>query len=117
VAVAGEPGLDHATVLAVAHQVAVLIRRDGDGRMLTAAEVAVRFNVERGWVYAHAEELGVIRIGDGPRPRLRFDPALVAQRLVSAPGRVPAAKPSNPLRADVPLLPIKRSRRRRLAQQ
>jgi integrase len=48
--------------------------------LLTAADVAWRFNVDRSWVYAHARELGVVRIGDGPRPRLRFDPAVIAQR-------------------------------------
>ena len=48
--------------------------------MLTAAQVAARFNVDRGWVYAHAAELGVVRLGEGPRARLRFDPAVVAQR-------------------------------------
>jgi hypothetical protein len=54
----------------------VLLRRPAepaDG-LLTAAQVAARFNVDRGWVYAHAEQLGVVRLGDGPRPRLRFDP-------------------------------------------
>jgi hypothetical protein len=120
VAVAGEPALDRATILAVANQVAALLRRDddGDGTMLTAAQVARRFNVERSWVYAHAEELGVVRLGDGPRPRLRFDPAVVARRLVAAPGRVPAPRTSTSRKADVPLLPINGSRRRRrLAQQ
>ena len=51
-----------------------------DERLLTASEVAARFSVDRSWVYAHARELGVVRIGDGPRPRLRFDPAVVTQR-------------------------------------
>ena len=82
--------------------------------MLTAAQVAARFNVDRGWVYAHAAELGVVRLGDGPRARLRFDPAVVAQRLAVAPGRVSASSTHMPVRGDVPLLPIKRSRRRTL---
>lgn len=115
-AAASEPALDDATIRAVAHQVAVLLRRDGDGTMLMAAQVAARFNVERSWVYAHADELGVVRLGDGPRPRLRFDAAVVAQRLATAPGRIPAGRTSISAEAHVPLLPIRRSRRRRLAQ-
>jgi len=48
---------------------------------LTAAEVAEWWGVERSWVYAHADELGVRRLGTGPRPRLRFEPEEVAERL------------------------------------
>jgi len=111
-----ELGVDRATVLTVAREVAVLLQRSGgaESGMLTAAQVAARLNVDRGWVYAHAAELGVVRLGDGPRPRLRFDPAVVAQRLVAAPGRISAGRTYMPETADVPLLPIKRSRRRRL---
>lgn len=115
VAVARDPALDHAAILAVAREVAVLLRHSSEpaGRLLTAAQVAARFNVDRGWVYAHAEELGVVRLGSGPRPRLRFDPAIVAQRLVTSRGRIATARPSNTLRSDLPLLPINRSSRRR----
>jgi hypothetical protein len=111
-----DSGVDPATVLSVAREVAVLLRRSGSAEpgMLTAAHVAARFNVDRGWVYAHAAELGVVRLGEGPRARLRFDPAVVAQRLAAAPGRVSASRTYLPVTADVPLLPIKRSRRRRL---
>jgi hypothetical protein len=108
--------LDRAAVLTVAREVAVLLRRSSGAEtgMLTAAQVAARFNVDRGWVYAHSAELGVVRLGEGPRARLRFDPAVVAQRLVAAPGRVSASPTCMPVKGDVPLLPIKRSRRRRL---
>lgn len=41
-------------------------------RRVDAAELARRRAVERDWVYAHARELGAIRLG-GPRGRLRFD--------------------------------------------
>jgi hypothetical protein len=112
VAVAREPELDRATILAVAREVSALLRRSpvaGDAP-LTAAEVADRLNVERSWVYGHADELGVIRLGDGPRPRLRFDPAIVAQRLVAAPGRISPAPASTDVKGGVPLLPIKRRR-------
>ena len=40
---------------------------------LTPAAVALRFGVSRTWVYAHANELGAVRMGIGRKPRLRFD--------------------------------------------
>src|SRR5687767_3734536 len=50
--------------------------------LIDAAEVARRYGVSRGWVYEHAVELGAIRLGDGRvRPRLRFDPTTLAERL------------------------------------
>jgi ATP-dependent exoDNAse (exonuclease V) alpha subunit len=66
-----------------------------------------------GVVYAHADELGAIRLGDGPRPRLRFDPAAVTQRLQPRRGRVSAPLPSTPVGAGVPLHPIGPARPRR----
>src|SRR5437879_1092741 len=42
-------------------------------RLLTPAELAEWLSVARGWVYEHAEELGALRLGVGPRARLRFD--------------------------------------------
>jgi hypothetical protein len=112
VAVPREPAVDRATIHAVAREVAALLRHtdSGDDAVLTAAEVAIRFNVDRSWVYAHADELGVIRLGEGPRPRLRFDPAIVAQRLVAAPGRTSPGPLSTDGKGSVPLLPIKRPR-------
>jgi hypothetical protein len=50
---------------------------------LTASEVSKTYRVHRGWVYEHAQELGAIKIGDGQRPRLRFDPEQVARRLTA----------------------------------
>lgn len=75
--------------------------------LLTAAEVAARFSVDRGWVYAHANDLGVVKIGDGPRPRLRFDPAVVAQRQLP---RTPVGASPGEL---LPIKPSRRYRRRR----
>src|SRR3954454_11731132 len=52
--------------------------------LLDAAQVAERFGVSRSFVYEHAAELGAIRLGalgEGRRPRLRFDPAATAERL------------------------------------
>ena len=43
-----------------ARRVAALLGRAGQSpTLLTAAEVATRFGVERAWVYAHARELGL----------------------------------------------------------
>ncbi|HEY8809068.1 MAG TPA: hypothetical protein VIM28_03505 [Solirubrobacterales bacterium] len=52
-------------------------------RLMTAAEVARWWGIERSWVYAHAEELGAHKIGIGERPRLRFDPDEVSERIAA----------------------------------
>lgn len=59
-------------------------------KMLSPAEVSEHWGVSRVWVYRHAEELGVRRLGSGPRPRLRFDPEEIEERL-GAPRRFVAA--------------------------
>jgi len=59
-------------------------------RMISAAEVSQRWAVSRRWVYNHAEQLGARRLGSGARPRLRFDPDEVAERL-GAPRRLARA--------------------------
>ena len=46
-----------------------------------AAEIARLHGKTRSWVYEHAGELGAVRLGSGPRPRLAFSPARVAERL------------------------------------
>ncbi len=107
---------DHASLHALAREVAELLGRSTPAMaegLLTARQVAARFNVDRGWVYAHAADLGVIRLGNGPRPRLRFDPAVVAQRLVRPPASPAALRPDPRARAGAPLLPITPSRTRR----
>ena len=107
-----ESVLDHTSLEAIAREVAQLLGRDdqpGAHGLLTARQVAARFNVERSWVSAHAGELGVIRIGQGPRPRLRFDPAVVAQHLLARPARTAAAPSASHVTAGAPLLPIKQS--------
>jgi hypothetical protein len=73
-------------------------------RWLTAAEVARRFRVSPEWVRENAERLGALRLGDGPRPRLRFDPARVAEELSARSVRG---------RSDAPNSPSERVSRRR----
>jgi predicted DNA-binding transcriptional regulator AlpA len=91
-------------------------------RLLEASQLAHRLGVSREWVYEHATELGAITIGDGPKPRLRFDPevadAALARRRRSL-DPVPLTPPDAPARrrrpratASVPLLPVHAPRSR-----
>jgi hypothetical protein len=110
-----DSALDRAAMSSLAREVAQLLRHERPGdALMTAREVAARLNVERSWVYTHAEELGAVRIGSGPRPRLRFDPAVIEQRLLPARGRSSGTSVLNRLGADVALLPIRPARGRTL---
>jgi hypothetical protein len=53
-------------------------------RLLTVRELAGWLNVEPSYVYEHAAELGALRLGDGPRARLRFDLETVKAQLSDA---------------------------------
>jgi hypothetical protein len=77
---------DRSFVDAVARRVVELLREEGvlsrDGpRLLTVAAVSQEFGVSTDWVYANARPLGAIRLGSGPRARLRFDRATIADRI------------------------------------
>lgn len=72
--------LTDAQIAALRRQLAVESLAAGDG-LIDATEVARRLGCSRDHVYAHADELGAVRVGTGPRPRLRFDPAVVSERL------------------------------------
>lgn len=50
-------------------------------RLLTASEVATGYAVSASWVRENASRLGVIRLGRGPRARMRFDAEVVARAL------------------------------------
>jgi hypothetical protein len=50
-------------------------------RLATPAELAAILGVSRAFVYDHGEQLGAIRLGSGPRARLRFDPDEALRRL------------------------------------
>ena len=41
--------------------------------MVTVSQLATYLKLNAAWVYEHADELGAIRIGDGPKARIRFD--------------------------------------------
>jgi hypothetical protein len=53
----------------------------GNQPLLNAATVARRLGRSREWVYRHAAEMGAVRLGDGKRPRLGFEPSKVAEYL------------------------------------
>jgi len=81
----GEVRLDPDSIEAIARRLAALLRGAETGyprrKLLSAEEVSRWWGVSRRWVYDHAERLGARRIGTGSRPRLRFDPDEVAERL------------------------------------
>jgi hypothetical protein len=77
---------DPSFVDAVARRVVELLREEGavsrEGpRLLTVAAVSEQFGVSAEWLYANAGPLGAIRLGSGPRARLRFDRATIADRI------------------------------------
>ena len=61
--------------------------------LIDARELAEELGVARDWVYANAERLGGVRLGNGPRARLRFDVELARQALAA--GGNGAQPPSN----------------------
>jgi hypothetical protein len=72
--------------------------------LVDAAEIARLHGKTRSWVYEHAGDLGAVRLGSGPRPRLAFSPARVAERL---------EKVDKPATAPLPEAPQPRRRRQR----
>jgi hypothetical protein len=105
--------LDSATIDQVAERVAELlsqriaapetVRGAVEPGLLSAAEVSRWWGVDRSWVYDHADQLGAIRLGNGKRPRLRFDPDRVAQAL-NPPADRPDVSRSPSIVADSPTL-------------
>jgi hypothetical protein len=60
--------------------------------LVDAATLAVELGVSRDFVYEHAVELGALKLGSGPKARLRFDP--VAARAALAGNGCYGSKPS-----------------------
>ena len=87
--------LDPESVRAVALAVADLLRAEDVATaetLLTPAEVALKYGVSRTWVYAHAKDLGAVRLGAGPKARLRFHAERVEEALVGNSTRGPATR-------------------------
>ncbi len=51
--------------------------RSEDEGLVDASTAARLLGVSTGWVYAHADELGAVKLGSGPKPRLRFDLSVI----------------------------------------
>ncbi|HEY6636416.1 MAG TPA: hypothetical protein VIZ61_01925 [Solirubrobacterales bacterium] len=90
----------------------ILERLDGaesTNTLLGPQELARRLGRSRTWVYDHASELGAIRVGNGRKPRLLFDPDLVRERLARQPGPAESEAKQRPTdRNGAPLLPIRK---------
>ena len=102
--------LDADDIEAVAARVVELLRetQPAPARYVDAATLARTLGVERDWVYARARQLGAVRLGDGPKARLRFDleQARAASRGIerarpAPPGRAAAAPARAPAQAGV----------------
>jgi hypothetical protein len=89
-----------------------------DGFYATAADIARRCGVSAAWVRANAAALGGVRIGNGSRPRHRFNVAVADERIAAMrsdvkPGPIQPAQPPRARRRqrssepDTPLLSIK----------
>lgn len=90
--------------------------------LVDATELAAQLSVTPEWVRDHADDLGAVPLGNGRRPRLRFDPRLAAERMASRLGsersQAPVlAQPSAsrqrrqaPAEFECPLLPVRPSR-------
>ena len=75
--------LDPEAVEAIAIRVVSLLEKNGlrQRELIGAGELARRLGVDRSWVYSHAIGLGAMKLGDGPRARLRFDPEIAERAL------------------------------------
>lgn len=49
--------------------------------LIDASALAAELGVSRDFIYEHAHELGALRLGNGPKARLRFDPAAARDAL------------------------------------
>jgi hypothetical protein len=90
------------------------------GPLVDAAQLARELSVSRDFIYEHAAELGALRLGAGPKARLRFDPIAARAALADASASAePERSPRQPRRTTGrpragTILPIRdRPRRRR----
>jgi hypothetical protein len=63
-------------------------------RLVDAATLADLLGVTRATIYERADDLGAIRLGDGPRARLRFDAEQARAALSKQPDSPPAPAPA-----------------------
>jgi hypothetical protein len=87
---------------ALAARIAARLARHNGAALIDAATLAAELGVDRSWIYAHAAELGAMRLGNGSRGvPLRFDRERARQAFVTVGDPTPEAP---------------RSRRRKLTQ-
>lgn len=100
---AGDCTVGEREVERIAARVVELLRHERGARedLIDAAEVARRLGLSRGTVYDRADELGAVRLGEGPRARLRFDPSRLADRLEGSESGRHAAANRAPARRQV----------------
>lgn len=96
----------------LARRVAELVAPRPPVRLIDAREAAGLLGVSRDYIYAHAEEFGVIRVGSGRRARLRFDPGVLRTTPSPLPEAPPAGRRRRPRRRattndGIPLLRIR----------
>lgn len=84
-------------VLQLADAIAERLRERPPSRYVDARRLAVLLDVERDWIYRHADRLGGVRLG-GPRGRLRFDQTTLGQHLVPVTPTPAATRASRPAR-------------------
>lgn len=65
--------LTPADIAAVADAVADRMAREPEQRYVDAKGAASYLSVSTDWVYENQGQLGAVRLGEGSRPRLRFD--------------------------------------------
>jgi hypothetical protein len=77
--------------------------------LIDAAQLAVLLGVSRDFIYEHADELGALRLGSGPRARLRFDLDAALSRYGSERSQTHTANGGG----DSDAMPARRSGKRR----
>jgi hypothetical protein len=55
------------------------LRQHGGGELVTTAEAAGILGRKPEWIRDHADELGAVRLTEGPRPRLYFPASELAR--------------------------------------
>lgn len=88
----------------VTESLAEQLRPPPGRRIVDAGELSTELGVSLDWVYEHADELGAMRLGSGPKARLRFEleearTALAERKRPPAPvrGRPRKARASGPV--------------------
>ena len=93
---------------ALASRIAAKLARHNGAALIDAATLAAELGVDRSWIYAHAAQLGAVRLGDGSRGvPLRFDRERARQAFATVGDPtpdVPRSRRRNPTRAPGSIL-------------